>query len=183
MGLLLRPVSLGEANDYVERLHRHHPPVAGWKFGIGVEDATYQLRGVAIVSHPFARHLDDGWTLEVTRCCTDGAKNAPSLLYAAAWRTARAMGFCRLLTYTLDTETGTSLKAAGWWISGQTPPGSWANRPGRGDGAASGSSKLRWEAPGSRKTTRDPLRGDSAFRKPKAPTLFDNVVTEPTEDA
>lgn len=107
------PVSLAEANAFVAEHHRHHKPVVGHKFSIGCTDGE-KIVGVAIVGRPVARYLDDGWTLEVNRCCTDGTRNACSILYAAAWRAARAMGYHKLITYILDTEPGTSLKAAGW---------------------------------------------------------------------
>ena len=106
------PVTLAEANAFVEQNHRHHKPVTGHKFSIGCADGD-RIIGVAIVGRPVSRYLDDGWTLEVTRLCTDGTKNACSMLYAAAWRATRAIGYKRLITYTLITEPGTSLKAAG----------------------------------------------------------------------
>lgn len=74
--------------------------------------------GVAIVGRPVSRYLDNGLTLEVNRLCTDGTKNACSMLYAAAWRAARAMGYEKIITYTLDTESGASLRAAGWTCAG-----------------------------------------------------------------
>ena len=77
-------------------------------------EADGRLAGVAIVGRPVSRYLDDGKTLEVNRLCTDGTKNACSFLYAAAARAARAMGYQRIITYTLDTEGGASLRAAGW---------------------------------------------------------------------
>lgn len=84
------PVSLAEANAFVAEHHRHHKPVVGHKFSIGCTDGE-KIVGVAIVGRPVARYLDDGWTLEVNRCCTDGTRNACSILYAAAWRAARIM--------------------------------------------------------------------------------------------
>ena len=77
------PMTLKEANSYVEQYHRHHGPVVGHKFSIGLSDGE-KIVGVAIVGRPVARHLDDGWTLEVNRLCTDGTRNACSMLYAAA---------------------------------------------------------------------------------------------------
>ena len=103
------PMTLKEANAYVEQHHRHHKPVVGHKFSIGCSDGE-KIVGVAIVGRPVARHLDDGWTLEVNRLCTDGTRNACSMLYAAAWRAARAMGYKRLVTYILESESGVSLK-------------------------------------------------------------------------
>ena len=124
--LSLCPVSWDEACEFVTKHHRHHKPPTGWKFGIGVSDETGMLRGVIVVGRPVARKLDNGTTLEVTRCCTDGAKNAASMLYGAAWRAASALGYRRLITYTLITEPGTSLRAAGWRDLYVTPGRSWS---------------------------------------------------------
>ena len=115
--LTLTPVSLAEANAFVAQHHRNHKPVTGHKFSIGCT-ADGQLVGVAIVGRPVSRYLDNGLTLEVNRLCTDGTKNACSMLYAAAWRAARAMGYEKIITYTLDTESGASLRAAGWTCAG-----------------------------------------------------------------
>lgn len=115
--LTLTPVSLAEANAFVAQHHRHHKPVVGHKFSIGCT-ADGRLVGVAIVGRPVSRYLDNGLTLEVNRLCTDGTKNACSMLYAAAWRAARAMGYQKIITYTLDTESGASLRAAGWTCAG-----------------------------------------------------------------
>lgn len=125
------PITFADAREFVRRHHRHHPPSVGHKFSVGAADAEGLLRGVAIVGRPIARGNDDGWTLEVTRCCTDGAPNACSLLYAACWRASRALGYRRLVTYTLVTEPGTSLRAAGWRVIGSVRGRSWhcASRP------------------------------------------------------
>ena len=112
------PVTLKEANEFVKMYHRHHKPTTGHKFSIGLSNGE-KIVGVAIVGRPVSRHLDDGWTLEVNRLCTDGTKNACSMLYAAAWRAAKAMGYKRLITYILETEPGTSLRAAGWKLVGK----------------------------------------------------------------
>ena len=90
--LRLRPISLRDANEYVRQHHRHHKPVAGHKFSIGCE-ADGELVGVIIAGRPVSRYLDDGFTLEVTRLCTNGAKNACSFLYGSAARAAAAMGY------------------------------------------------------------------------------------------
>lgn len=123
-------VSLADANAFVADLHRHHKPVVGHKFSLGaVLDS--QLVGVAIVGRPVSRMRDDGQTLEVTRLCTDGTKNACSFLYGAAARAAFALGYKRIGTYILASEPGTTLRAAGWRVIGQTKAGSWhrTNRP------------------------------------------------------
>ncbi len=120
MKLSIVPVDLYEANHFVAEHHRHHQPVVGHKFSIAVADENEKIRGVAIISRPVARRMDNGWTLEVTRVCTDGCQNACSALYAAAWRASRAMGYKRLVTFTLKSESGTSLIAAGWKNVGET---------------------------------------------------------------
>jgi len=130
MSLELVPLSLDEANAFVSEHHRHHQPVPGAKFCIGVARAEY-IVGVCIVGRPVARMLDDSWTLEVNRTCTDGSKNANSMLYGAAWRAAKALGYRKLITYTLPEESGASLRAAGWRCIGEAGGGSWSrsNRP------------------------------------------------------
>ena len=100
MAIELTPITFKEACAFVERHHRHHKPSRGHKFSVAVS-SDGEVVGVAMVGRPVARPMDDGWTLEVNRCCTDGAKNACSMLYGAAWRAAKAMGYKRLITYTL----------------------------------------------------------------------------------
>lgn len=123
--LTIVPVDLADANRFVAATHRHHGPVVGHKFSLGVMDEFPSLRGVAIVGRPVARGRQDGWTLEVVRLATDGCENACSALYAAAWRATRALGYRRLGTYTLVTEPGTSLVAAGWKVVGEVKGRSW----------------------------------------------------------
>ena len=143
--LQIVPLTLGEANAFVDRHHRHHQPVVGHKFSLGVSEGD-RVVGVAILSRPVARMLDDGLTLEVTRCCTDGTKNAASALYGAARRATFALGYRKLITYTLNTEPGTSLRAAGWKCLGEAGGGSWSvpSRP-RVDKHPL-QRKLKWEA-------------------------------------
>jgi hypothetical protein len=144
--LSLQPITQKEANAFIRQHHRHHLPSQGWKFGIGVANGE-TLVGVVTVGRPVARMLDNGWTLEVTRCCTDGTKHAASMLYGAAWRAVKAMGYRRLITYTLVEEAGTSLKAAGWKDLYISPGGTWS-RPSRPeiDKHPLGQKRL-WEAP------------------------------------
>jgi len=125
MSLSVTPIDFAEANAFVSAFHRHHKPMVGCKFCVAVSDADGKVRGVAITGRPVSRHLDDGWTLEVNRCCTDGARNACSMLYGAAWRVAKAMGFRKLITYTLPAEGGASLRAAGWKLIGERGGGNW----------------------------------------------------------
>jgi hypothetical protein len=145
--LTIIPCTIAEANEFVRRYHRHHKPVVGHKFSLAVvDDATGNIRGVAIVGRPVSRELDNGLTLEVTRVATDGCPNACSALYGACRRAAFALGYKRLITYILKLEPGTSLKAAGWKLIGTAGGGSWncPSRP-RVDLHPT-QTKLRWEA-------------------------------------
>lgn len=125
--LELVPITLKEANFFVEQHHRHHKPVTGHKFSIAASDGE-KIVGVAIVGRPVSRYLDDGWTLEVNRLCTDGTKNACSFLYSAAWRAAKNMGYKKLITYILQSENGASLKASGWKCVGEAGGIRWTGK-------------------------------------------------------
>jgi len=125
MALRAVPISFKDAAEFVREHHRHHTAPVGHKFSIGVVDND-DLVGVVIVGRPVSRHRDDGQTLEVTRLCTVGSKNACSFLYGAAARAAFALGYKRIGTYTLKREPGTSLVAAGWTLLGETPGKSWS---------------------------------------------------------
>lgn len=124
MSLSLQPISYREACQFIKLHHRHHLPPQGWKFGVAVNDGTGVV-GVITVGRPVARILDDGLTLEVTRCATDGTANAPSMLYGAAKRAAFALGYKRVITYTLQSEPGVSLMAANWKCIGEAGGGTW----------------------------------------------------------
>ena len=155
MTLELAPISLRKANDFVAEHHRHNGRTArnGGKFAIAcVSDNN--LIGVAIVGNPLSATLMDGYTAEVLRVCVspEAPVNACSMLYGACWRAWRAMGGARLVTYTLKTESGVSLKAAGWIVVGETKgmkKGSgWRKRDHlvRDWQPIYGQSKFRWEA-------------------------------------
>jgi len=123
-------VPLRKANAYVAAHHRHlRNPPPGHLFAIQANEGDRAV-GVAIVGRPVAYHLQDGFTAEVRRLCTDGTRNACSYLYSACWRAAQAMGFRRLVTYIRDDEHGTSLNAAGWRQVGSSPARGW-DRPRR----------------------------------------------------
>lgn len=145
------PCTLTEAAEFVGNFHRHNKPPSIGKFAIGASDGS-RMVGVAIVGLPVSRVLMDGATVEVTRCCViDGApKGACSALYGACWRAAKAMGWRRLITYTLQSESGASLRGAGWKVVAELEPrgdaSQWTNRPGREWQAVVGQAKFRWEA-------------------------------------
>lgn len=145
--LEIRPIKLRDANAYVEQNHRHNLPTNGHKFSIACYEGN-RLCGVAIAGQPVARNLDDGLTIEIRRVCTDGTRNACSMLYGACSRCAHEMGYRRVVTYTLASESGASLRAAGFISMGEAGGGSW-NVP----------SRPRWE-------TQLTLFGE----KPKYPT-------------
>ena len=128
--LNLQPISFAEASAFIVTHHRHHIPSVSHKFSIGLNDGT-KVVGVVVVGRPVSRNRDDGYTAEILRCCTDGTPNACSKLYAAAWRAARAMGYRRIGTYILSSESGVSLLASGYRFIYETKGGSWscASRP------------------------------------------------------
>lgn len=149
--LRIIPMNHKQANEFVRQHHRHHKPTLGAKFCVGVADVSDVVRGVAIVGRPVARALDDGFSLEVTRLCTDGAFNAASMLLGACRRIARELGYRRLYTYTLPEEGGASLRAANFKFDGNRgrPSKDWHSRSGRtagpiGDDRKHG--KWRWRA-------------------------------------
>ena len=141
-------MTLREANEFVRNFHRHNKPTQGGKFAIG---ALYngELVGVAVVGRPVSATLDDGWTAEVTRVCVrdHAPRNACSFLYGRCWRIWQQMGGKRVVTYTLQTESGASLRGAGWKLVGEVKPQTWdrSNRP-REWQPIYGQLKFRWEA-------------------------------------
>ena len=146
MSLYVVPCDVRVANDFVSRHHRHHGPVQGAKFTAAVALGD-DIVGVAVVGRPVARHLDDGFTVEITRVATDGTRNACSMLYGAAWRIARELGYRRVVTYTLESESGASLRAAGYRLAEPVRGRSWScpSRP-RQDKTEI-ENRLRWEKP------------------------------------
>lgn len=150
MKLTAVPMKLNEAAEYVRNFHRHNKPPAGGLFAVGVSDGL-QLVGVAIVSRPVSRQLDNGETVEVVRCCVhdDAPKGSCSFLYARCWQAAKALGWKRCVTYTLQSESGASMRGAGWKIVAELQGSTgkaWQTRPGRDWQEVTGQSKFRWEA-------------------------------------
>lgn len=138
-------MTLRAARDYVSQHHRHHRAPQGGLFAVGAE-VDGQLVGCAIVGKPVARMLNDGRTVEITRCCTDGTRNACSFLYRVCVRVATAMGYGRVLTYTLGDESGASLRGAGFKVTRQMKTEGWSrpSRPRTDEHPMQ--MKLRWEA-------------------------------------
>lgn len=144
--LFIAPCNARKANEFVDNIHRHHDPPRGSKFQIACCDEDGLVRGVAIAGRPVARALDDGYSCEVYRVATDGTKNACSCLLSACWRIARAMGYTKIFTYTLFSEPGVSLNAAGWKEDGKVDGRKWL-RTDTGEGANTWPTcdKRRWK--------------------------------------
>jgi hypothetical protein len=158
MSLRLVPVSLAQANEHVAAWHRHNRPVPGAKFCVGAADEDDVLRAVAIAGRPVARNFDDGMTIEVNRVASDGTRNANSLLYGACTRAAFALGYRRVITYTLAAESGSSLRAAGWKVVAIRPPSKgWSvpSRPRDNSRYPTGVARQLWEAPNSKAPTEE----------------------------
>jgi hypothetical protein len=138
------PLELRDLNTLVASLHRHHKPVQGHRFSIGVEHGG-KVVGGASIGRPTARMTPANRVLEVTRLVTDGSKNACSALYSAAARVGKELGYERIQTFVLATEPGTSLRAAGWVFDGESGGGDWtrASKPNRRQDQPQGP-KHRW---------------------------------------
>lgn len=141
--LELVPVGLKVAGSFVGKLHRHHGEPRGHKFSIGASDGD-RLCGVAIIGRPVARMLDDGFTAEVTRLCTNGTRNACSFLYGAAARAAKEQGYRKIITYILESESGESLRGAGWVCEGSAGGGTWSRYGRERDDKHPIERKVRW---------------------------------------
>ena len=134
VSLRVAPVTLREAGQFIAQHHRHNKPPRGWKFGVSVRRAD-ALVGVATAGRPVSREIQqrEPLTLEVNRTCTDGTRNANSMLYGAIWRAAKAMGYTRAITYIQGEESGASLRAAGWVkVKDLVARPSWAESTGDG---------------------------------------------------
>lgn len=142
--LKIRPIHLREAKEFVSAYHRHSIPPTGGKFAISCIEGE-RLCGVAICGRPIARKLDNGTTLEIYRNCTDGTRNACSKLYGACIRIARDMGYKRVITYTLKSEIGASLRASGFTLAGTAGAPAWTGTRRRNYYVLLGEMKNRWE--------------------------------------
>ena len=149
--LKIRPITLKQAKSFVREHHRHNKPPVGWKFGVGLVDASGTLVGVATAGRPVARAL--AGALEVNRTCTTGARNANSMLYGAIRRAGVALGYTKIYTYTQAEESGCSLRAAGFRIDCKLPArANWkessvSSRVKRDASERSGVPRIRWVWP------------------------------------
>lgn len=155
--LQLQPITYGEACEFIRQHHRHHIPTTNHIVSVAANDGT-KIVGVVVVGRPVTRNMDDGWTAEIVRCATDGTKNAPTFLMGAAWRAIKALGYVKLVTYTLATEPGVSLRAVGFDLAAHVRGDTWdrPNQPNRRRVDKHPTiDKLRWEmhVPGDHPTT------------------------------
>lgn len=127
----IRPITFKQACNFVSAHHRHHIPSVGCKFCIGLFDDE-KMVGCAMCGRPVSRHMDDGTTCEITRLCTDGTNNACSMLYGASCRVAKAMGYKKVITYTLESENGSSLKASNFQYEGTAGGKHWTGTRNKG---------------------------------------------------
>ena len=138
-------VELKVANQFIEEHHRHHRSIVGHRFSLGATNKDGQLVGVAIVGRPVARMTDSKRVVEVTRLCTDGTKQACSFLYGASARAARALGYEKIQTFILADESGVSLRASGWVMTGLCGGGSWSRKSRPRTDMHPIQRKMRWE--------------------------------------
>lgn len=146
MKLKIVPCTQKQAKTFVTAVHRHHRPSIGAIFCIGVIDEFAKVRGVAMVGRPVARMIDDGQTVEVTRVATDGCFNACSKLLGACRKIAFEMGYGRIITYTLTSEGGASLRGAGWHNDAVSPGGTWTSGKRKSADDWPTESKNRWSS-------------------------------------
>lgn len=139
----LRPIDFASAAEFAGLHHRHNKPPVGHKFSVACY-AGDKLVGVCMVGRPIGRYLDDGKTLEVNRYCTDGTKNACTMLYGAAQRAAKALGYSRIVTYTLQSENGASLRASNWICDGPAGGTHWTGQRYEQLEMPLGEMKVRW---------------------------------------
>ena len=137
------PITFREASAYINQFHRHHRATIGCKFCISVLGDDDSIHGVAVCGRPVSRRLDDGFTLEVNRVCSDGTRNVCSMLYGACCRIAKEMGYRKVITYTLISEDGASLKASNFVCEGTAGGTHWTGTRNRGQDIPA-EMKRRW---------------------------------------
>lgn len=128
--MIIRPITFKQASGFINQHHRHHKATVGCKFCVGLfNQENGEMVGCAVCGRPVGRYLDDGLTCEINRLCTDGTKNACSMLYGACCRIAKEMGYEKIITYILESESGDSLKASGWHLEKRDcGGGSWSRK-------------------------------------------------------
>ena len=143
----IAPITLKEANRFVDMFHRHNKHCRGCKFCLALYEDK-ELVGVAICGRPIARNLDNGLTLEILRVCVKDTapKGANSKLYARCRKIGQSMGYKKVITYTLKSESQCSLRAVSARKEAEVKPGTW-NRKNRKriSQPVYKQEKIRWE--------------------------------------
>ena len=148
-GLELRDISLVEAKAFIGEHHRHNAPPVSWRWGHAVYNG-HELIAVAMVGRPVARMIDASKVVEVNRLCVNHELDseltwkACSMLYTAAAKEAERRGFEKVITYTLETEAGTSLRYARWKPEHTTRAQSWNRGARKRTDKAPTCRKIRW---------------------------------------
>lgn len=138
----IRPITFRQASEFISNNHRHHGATVGHKFSVGLYEEE-KLIGVAVCGRPVSRYYDDGLTCEINRLCTDGTKNACSMLYGACCRIAKEMGYKKVITYILQSENGASLKASNFICEGEAGGTHWTGERNKGQNIPN-EMKTRW---------------------------------------
>ncbi len=141
--MIIRPITFRQASDFINKHHRHHKATVGCKFCIGLFDGQNMV-GCAVCGRPVSRELDNGLTCEINRLCTDGTRNACSMLYGACCRIAKEMGYERIITYILESENGASLKASNFVCEGIAGAKKWRGKRVKENQEVPHEMKTRW---------------------------------------
>lgn len=149
-GYLVRPVTVTAAKAWVRQVHRHLPEIQGGLFASSVwnEDGPAAM-GIAI--NPPRVWLGTG-RIVIGRVAAmpdlepvgDHAAPACTMIYASLCRAAKALGWREAWTYTLPSESGASLRAAGFIYMGETRGEEWDRPSRRRKAAVSPAKKGRW---------------------------------------
>lgn len=124
----IRPITFKQASEFINKYHRHHNATVGCKFCIGLYHKD-SLIGCAVCGRPVSRYYDNGLTCEINRVCViEGYKNGCSMLYGACCRIAKNMGYKKIITYTLKSENGASLRASNFICEGQSGGTHWTGK-------------------------------------------------------
>lgn len=141
--MVIRPITYKAAKEFINANHRHHNASIGCKFCIGLFEDNVMI-GCAMCGRPVSRYLDNGLTLEINRLCTNGRKNACSMLYGACCRIAKEMGYEKVITYILQSENGASLKASNFKCEGLAGGVNWTGKRNKQNTKTPKELKTRW---------------------------------------
>lgn len=141
--MVIRPITYKTAKEFINTNHRHHNASIGCKFCIGLFEDDVMI-GCAMCGRPVSRYLDNGLTLEINRLCTNGRKNACSMLYGACCRIAKEMGYEKVITYILQSENGSSLKASNFKCEGLAGGVNWTGKRNKQNSKTPSELKTRW---------------------------------------